>query len=120
MAPIWFSIAWGKPRSRRPGSGGGTRPCGCCGSASGPADPILPNALMVKALSVSGGSMANFMRTREEVLWRAGEVISAVQRGLISLAIDRVFPLADAAEAHRQMEGRRSSGKLLPETSNAK
>ena len=53
----------------------------CCGSASGPADPILPNALMVKALSVSGGSMANFMRTREEVLWRAGEVISAVQRG---------------------------------------
>jgi len=92
----------------------------CFGSASGPADPIAPNALMVKSLSVSGGAMANFMRTREEVLWRAGEVISAVQRGLISLAIDRVFPLADAAEAHRQLEGRKSSGKLLLETSSAR
>ena len=92
----------------------------CFGSASGPADPIAPNSLMTKSLSISGGAMANFLRTREELLYRAGEVISAVQRGLITLAIDRVFPLGEVAEAHRLIEARKTSGKLLLATNNGK
>lgn len=90
----------------------------CFGSSSGPADPILPNALMGKSLTVSGGAMINFMRNQEELLMRSKEVIQTIQRGLITLTIDRVLPLSEAAEAHRLIESRKTSGKLLLTTNH--
>ncbi len=83
------------------------------GAASGPADPILPNALMVRAISVSGGSLQNFLQTREEMMRRAQAVIEGIQQGWLKLKIDHVFPLAQASEAHRQLEDRKTIGKLL-------
>ena len=83
------------------------------GAASGPADPIVPNALMARSITISGGSSANFLATREEVLRRSSDVIAGIRAGWLRLRIEKVFPLAQAAEAHRLLEGRHTMGKLL-------
>jgi NADPH2:quinone reductase len=51
--------------------------------------------------------------TREELLWRAGDVLNWIDAGKLKLRIDRTYPLAGAADAHRDLEGRRTAGKLL-------
>jgi NADPH2:quinone reductase len=83
------------------------------GATSGPADPISPNALMGRSISISGGSLSNFISTREELLHRASEVIQAIQEGWLKLKIDRILDLSEAAEAHRLLENRETSGKIL-------
>jgi NADPH:quinone reductase len=83
------------------------------GAASGPADPILPNALMVRSLSVSGGSLQNYLLTRDELLGRASDVMEGIRNGWLSLRIFRVLPLAEASEAHRLLENRQTIGKVL-------
>jgi NADPH2:quinone reductase len=83
------------------------------GSASGPADPVLPNSLGAKSISISGGSLGNFIATREDLVRRSGDVLRAINEGWLKLRIDRVLPLADAAEAHRLLEGRKSMGKIV-------
>ncbi len=83
------------------------------GSASGPADPIAPGSLMPRSFTLSGGSLGNFTATRKELTERAGAVLDGIRRGWLKLRIDRVLPLADAAEAHRLLEGRKTAGKVL-------
>ncbi len=83
------------------------------GTTSGPADPISPNALMGRSISISGGSLSNFISTREELLHRASEVIQGIQEGWLKLKIDRILDLSEAAEAHRLLENRETSGKIL-------
>jgi len=89
------------------------------GAASGPADPIVPNSLMTRSLSVSGGSLPNYLLTRAEMMRRAKDVIEAIQAGWLRLRIDRVLPLAQAAEAHRLLENRQTIGKVLLATANS-
>ncbi|PJD95017.1 MAG: NADPH:quinone reductase [Parachlamydia sp.] len=83
------------------------------GAASGPADPIAPNALMVRSLSISGGSLYNYILSRTEMLSRAEAVIKGIQEGWLKLKIDRALPLAQAAEAHRLLENRQVIGKVI-------
>ncbi len=83
------------------------------GMASGPADAVVPNSLMMKALTISGGSLFNFMVTRDEVLGRARDVFAGMREGWLKLRIDRVLPLAQAAEAHQLLESRQTTGKLI-------
>jgi NADPH2:quinone reductase len=83
------------------------------GAASGPADPISPNGLMPRSLTVSGGSLGNYTRTREELLARARDVLEGIRAGWLRLNVGRVLPLAEAAEAHRLLEGRHSVGKIV-------
>ena len=83
------------------------------GASSGPADPLSPNALMPKALSVSGGSMRNFITTREELLYRANEVLQGIHEGWLKLKIGCVLPLDEADEAHRLLENRKTTGKIV-------
>jgi NADPH:quinone reductase len=83
------------------------------GSASGPADPISPNALMPKCLSVSGGMLFEYVADRREMLERANEVLRGIHRGWLKLRIDRVLPLEQAAEAHRLLESRQTKGKVI-------
>ena len=83
------------------------------GSASGPADPVLPNALATRSISLSGGSLGNFVATREDLVRRSGDVLRAIKEGWLKLRIDRVLPLTEAAEAHRLLEGRKSMGKIV-------
>lgn len=86
------------------------------GAASGVADPISPNVLMARSLTVSGGNLSNYILTREELLMRAGAVLKGMEEGWLKLKIDRVFPLAKAAEAQEILENRKSMGKLLLKT----
>jgi NADPH:quinone reductase len=86
------------------------------GMASGPADPLSPNALMTKSITISGGALFNYTVTREELLRRADDVFKAMREGWLKLRVERVFPLAEAAEAHRLLEGRRTTGKLILNT----
>jgi NADPH:quinone reductase len=83
------------------------------GAASGPADPMVPNSLMTRSISLSGGSLPNFTATREDLLRRGEEVLSAVQQGWLKLRIDHVIPLVEAQKAHRMLEGRQSIGKIV-------
>jgi NADPH2:quinone reductase len=83
------------------------------GAASGPADAIRPSALMGRSLSLSGADVVNGMRTRAEMLARACDVIEGITDGWLTPRICAVLPLADAAEAHRLLEGRQTIGKIL-------
>ncbi len=83
------------------------------GAASGPADPITPNALMPRSVSLSGGSLQNFMRTREELMRRANDVIAGIRQGWLKLNIGAVLPLEQANEAHELLENRKTQGKLV-------
>jgi NADPH2:quinone reductase len=83
------------------------------GAASGAADPVVPNSLMPRSFSLSGGHIQNFAATREELLRRSGDVLQAMKEGWLKLRIDTVLPLAEAQQAHRRLEGRQSMGKIV-------
>ena len=83
------------------------------GGASGPADPISPNALMGRSVSVSGGSLQNFIATRGELMRRANDVIAGIRQGWLKLNIAAVLPLEQAKEAHQLLENRKTQGKLI-------
>jgi NADPH:quinone reductase len=83
------------------------------GMASGPADPVPPNSLMTKSLTISGGALFNYAVTRDELLGRARDVFAGLREGWLKLHINRKLPLAQAAEAHRLLESRRTTGKLI-------
>jgi NADPH2:quinone reductase len=83
------------------------------GSASGQADPISPNALSTKGITVSGAGLIHYTKTAEEIAMRSAAILDGVRAGWLKLTIDRKLPLAEAAEAHRALEARETSGKLL-------
>jgi NADPH2:quinone reductase len=83
------------------------------GSASGAADPILPNSLQKRAITVSGGSLFNYLLTHQEMMMRANDVLDGIKSGWLKLRIDHVFPLADARGAHKLLEQRKSIGKIV-------
>lgn len=83
------------------------------GSASGPADPISPNFLMGKSLTLSGGKLFDFILDRKELLYRANAALKGIQEGYLKLHIRDCMPLKDAALAHTLLETRQTIGKLL-------
>jgi NADPH2:quinone reductase len=84
------------------------------GQSSGPVEPIDPNILNPKgSLFLTRPSLAHHVLTREELLWRSGDVLSWIGSGKLKLLTERAYPLASAAEAHRDLEGRKTVGKLL-------
>jgi NADPH:quinone reductase len=84
------------------------------GQSSGPVAPLDPSLLNQKgSLFLTRPTLAHFVVTREELLWRANDVLTAVRDGSITVRVDREVPLAHAAEAHRALEGRRTTGKVL-------
>jgi NADPH2:quinone reductase len=84
------------------------------GQSSGPVPPFDPNVLNPRgSLFLTRPSLGHYVATREELLWRAGEVMSHVAAGRLKVRVSGRYPLAEAAEAHRALEGRRTTGKLL-------
>jgi len=84
------------------------------GQSSGPVPPFDPNILNGKgSLYLCRPSLAHHILTREELLWRAGDVLQWIAAGQLKLRIERTYPLANAAAAHRDLEGRKTTGKLL-------
>ena len=84
------------------------------GASSGAVPPFDLGLLNPKgSLFVTRPSLAHHLLTRDELLWRAGDVLSAVTSGALRLRVDRTYPLADVADAHRALESRATTGKLL-------
>jgi len=84
------------------------------GQSSGPVPPVDPQVLNAKgSLFLTRPTLHHYTHTREELLARAGDVLSWVRSGVLRLRIDRDFPLVQAADAHRYLQGRQTKGKVL-------
>jgi NADPH2:quinone reductase len=84
------------------------------GQASGPVPPVDPTILNSRgSLFLTRPSLAHYAATRQELLSRTADLFSWVASGDLKLRIPHVFPLADAAAAHRELEGRRTTGKVI-------
>ena len=84
------------------------------GQSGGKVPPVDPTILNTKgSLFLTRPSLAHYCANREELLWRAGDVLQWIASGKLKLAIDRTYPLAQAAQAHRDMESRVTAGKIL-------
>ena len=84
------------------------------GQASGPVPPLDPGVLNVKgSLYLTRPSLNAYVATRDELLWRAGDVLGWVASGKLRQKIDRTYPLAEAAAAHEALSSRETAGKLL-------
>ena len=83
------------------------------GQASGPVPPVSPTALSRGSVFLTRPALGDYTADRQALLWRAGEVLDWVASGKLKLRIGGTFPLAEAPEAHRQLEGRHTTGKLL-------
>ena len=84
------------------------------GQSSGPVPPFDPGILNAKgSLFLTRPSLGHYVQNREELLWRAGDVLGWIDSGKLKLRIDRTYPLAQVAQAHRDLESRQTAGKLL-------
>ena len=83
------------------------------GMSSGQVAPVDAALLAKGSLFLTRPSLAHYVLTRDELLWRAGDVLNAVASGALKLRIDSTFPLGAAAEAHRALESRKTAGKIL-------
>jgi NADPH2:quinone reductase len=84
------------------------------GQSSGAVAPLNPQTLNAKgSLFLTRPTLAHYIATREELMWRAGDVLGWLASGELDLRIDSEFALADVAEAHSRLESRASSGKLI-------
>ncbi|HEU4630807.1 MAG TPA: quinone oxidoreductase [Gemmatimonadaceae bacterium] len=84
------------------------------GQSSGPVAPVDPQLLNRKgSLFLTRPTLRDYVATRDELLWRARELFEWVAAGTLSVRIGAEYPLAEAAEAHRALEGRRTTGKVL-------
>ena len=83
------------------------------GQASGPVPPVPVSMLNNGSLFLTRPGLGDHTATREELLQQAGNVLEEVRSGRLKLHMHGKFALRDAAEAHRQLEGRLTTGKLL-------
>ncbi|MGA2327428.1 MAG: quinone oxidoreductase [Bryobacteraceae bacterium] len=84
------------------------------GQSSGPVGPIDPLLLSQKgSLFLTRPKLGDYCATRLELLWRADDVLGWIGAGKLKVRVDRTYRLAEAAQAHRDLEGRKTSGKVL-------
>jgi NADPH2:quinone reductase len=84
------------------------------GQSSGPVPPFDPTILNTcGSLFLTRPSLGHYVATREELQWRASDVLGMVLSGTLSVRISGVYTLADAAQAHRDLEARKTLGKYL-------
>jgi NADPH2:quinone reductase len=84
------------------------------GNASGAVTDFSPLMLSQKgSLFLTRPTLANYTATVEELDWRANDVLNWIGKGKLKLHIHKVYPLSEAATAQRDLEGRKTTGKLL-------
>jgi NADPH2:quinone reductase len=84
------------------------------GGSSGPVPPFDAQILAQQgSLFLTRPTLATYVLTRDELLSRAQAVLGAVERGDLKLRIETALPLSEAAEAHRLLASRKTTGKLL-------
>lgn len=89
------------------------------GGASGAVPPFDLIKLSQKgSLYITRPTLGHYTATRDELEWRAADVMNMIVAGDLNLRIHKVYPLADAQQAHRDLEGRHTTGKLLLKVSD--
>lgn len=84
------------------------------GQSSGSVAPVDIQLLNQKgSLFLTRPTMRDYLLTREDLMKRAGDVLGWIATGRLKVRIDRTFPLAQAADAHRALAGRGTAGKVL-------
>jgi NADPH2:quinone reductase len=84
------------------------------GAASGPVPPFDPQRLNAAgSVLLTRPSLAHFIRTGDEFSWRAGELFDAIVGGEITIEVGGRYPLADAARAHQDLQGRKTTGSIV-------
>ena len=84
------------------------------GGASGQVEPFNPQLLSQKgSLFLTRPTLGHYLLTRQELLWRAGDLFDWFASGRLKVRIDKTFPLAETATAHAYIEERRTKGKVL-------
>jgi NADPH2:quinone reductase len=84
------------------------------GAASGPVPAFDPQRLNTAgSVFLTRPSLAAYTRTADEFAWRAGEVINAIADGSITITVSERYPLAEAARAHTDLQGRRTVGSVV-------
>jgi NADPH2:quinone reductase len=84
------------------------------GMSSGPVPPVDPAKLSEKgSLYMARTMLAHFTATRDELLSRTSALFGMIAEGKLKLHIAKTYPLAEAPQAHRDMEARKMAGKLL-------
>jgi NADPH2:quinone reductase len=84
------------------------------GASSGAVPPLDPQTLNAKgSIYLTRPFLGHYTADRAELLWRVTDVFNWIANGELKVRIDKTFPLAEAAEAHRYLEGRQSKGKIL-------
>jgi len=84
------------------------------GAASGPVPPVDPQRLNTGgSLVLTRPSLVHFTRDRDELLWRAGAIFAAIADGTLRIRVGASYPLAEAERAHRDLEGRKTTGSIV-------
>ena len=84
------------------------------GASSGAVPPLDPQVLNAKgSIFLTRPFLAHYTADRTELLWRVNDLFNWIATGELNVRIDKTFPLSEAAEAHRYLEGRQSKGKIL-------
>lgn len=84
------------------------------GGASGPVPPVDPQRLNAGgSLFLTRPTMASYLLDADERRWRSGEIFAAAANGSLKVRIGASYALAEAGQAHRDLEGRRTTGKVL-------
>ncbi|NLV79670.1 MAG: quinone oxidoreductase [Rhodococcus sp.] len=84
------------------------------GAASGPVAPFdLQRLNPAGSLFVTRPTLAHHVRTRDELLWRAGDVFTALAGGALHVRVGATYPLDEAARAHSDLAGRRTTGSIV-------
>lgn len=84
------------------------------GQSSGSVPPFDPAILAQKgSLYLTRPSLAHYVLTREELVWRSDELFTAIAQGQLKVRVEHTYSLAEAAQAHRDLEARKTTGKLI-------
>ena len=84
------------------------------GAASGPVPPVDPQRLNAAgSVYLTRPTLVNFTRTGDEFAWRSSDLFNAIVDGSLTVAVGHSYPLADAAQAHRDLQGRQTVGSIV-------
>jgi NADPH2:quinone reductase len=83
------------------------------GQSSGTPDPLPLSALAVKSLFLTRPHLMEYTATREELLETAGDVFSNVRDGVLRVRVNHTYPLSQAAQAHADLESRKTTGSVV-------
>jgi NADPH2:quinone reductase len=84
------------------------------GASSGPVPPVDPQRLNAAgSVYLTRPALVHFTRTGDEFAWRSGELLDAIAEGQLDVRVSRRYALADAAQAHRDLQGRQTVGSIV-------